>query len=284
MRSVLLVDDEQHILHDLGKYLEHKRFTVHMASTITDAEKVIKSEDVSFAIVDLKIDYSHEYGGIHIVNYIKKMQPRVKTIILSAYPLNDQIASNISVDIDGYIEKGGDANYILSVLNKIDEIDRRHSHKVCFVIMPFSETKTCNSSQWTEIFDKMIKPAVEEAGYNYICRRSEAIVGNIIDDILDELNRADLVIADLTDKNPNVFYELGVRHALRDATILIAQSIKDVPFDLRPYAIQAYDWTIERNRELFKDRIKQIIRAIELEPQKATSPGSQVLADLGQGP
>ncbi len=203
---------------------------------------------------------------------MKRIRPKAKAIVLSAYSLDAEIKSKFEVEIDGYVAKGGATNYITSVLNKLEELEKRPETKTCFVIMPFSTSKSCREEEWTDIFDTLIKPAVEEAGFNYQCKRSKALVGNIIEDILDELNRADIVIADLTDRNPNVFYELGVRHVLRESTILIAQNIDDVPFDLRPYAIHGYDWKITAGRNKFKERIKEIIEFIERDPGKALSP------------
>jgi hypothetical protein len=84
--------------------------------------------------------------------------------------------------------------------------------KLCYVIMPFSKTRTCTEPQWNEVFDKVIKPGVEKAGLNYACRRSEAGTGSLIKAIVESLYDAGVVLADLTDRNPNVFYELGVRH------------------------------------------------------------------------
>lgn len=52
-------------------------------------------------------------------------------------------------------------------------------------------------------------------------------------DVWEHLNRTQLVIADLTTKNPNIFYALGMAHVLGKHMILIAQSLEDVPFDLR---------------------------------------------------
>jgi hypothetical protein len=57
------------------------------------------------------------------------------------------------------------------------------------------------------------------------------------------LNQADVVLADLTDMNPNVFYELGVRHTLKNRTILVSQSWDDVPSDLRQYGVIIYNTT-----------------------------------------
>jgi hypothetical protein len=92
----------------------------------------------------------------------------------------------------------------------------------CFVIMPFSATDSCSEQEWTQVFDSLIKPAVENCGLGYRAFRSSATRGNIVGAIMESLRDAHVVIADLTDQNPNVFYELGVRHSLRDRTILIA--------------------------------------------------------------
>ena len=78
----------------------------------------------------------------------------------------------------------------------------------CFVIMPFSTTESCTEDEWTQIFEQVLKPAVESVGLDYICRRSVATRGNIVGAIVRDLNDSHVVIADLTDRNPNVFYEL----------------------------------------------------------------------------
>ncbi len=81
--------------------------------------------------------------------------------------------------------------------------------------MPFSATKKCTSEEWTEIFENVHSPAIAESRLGYECKRSSIRPGAFIKDILTQLNEADIVLADLTDMNPNVFYELGVRHTLK---------------------------------------------------------------------
>ena len=66
--------------------------------------------------------------------------------------------------------------------------------------------------------------------------------------------------------------KLGVRHSLRDPTVLISQRIEDVPFDLRPYAVHIYDWKTNAGRKSFRQRMKEVIRSVDGEPGKATSP------------
>jgi CheY-like chemotaxis protein len=285
MERVLLVDDEIHILDDLGKQLRKRDFAVYTAKTIDDARKIILSEELDYAIIDLKLEISSEVGGIKVVNFAKRNRPKIRTIILSAYPFDhvkEQIESDLRDEPDkekilaeiaeDYVSKGGEKNYIIAILEKLNQFKQIIKKKSCFVIMPFAKTQSCEETEWTEIFKKMIKPAIEDSGYPYVCKRSEALMGNIIENILDELNRADIVVGDLTDRNPNVYYELGVRHALRDSTILISQRIDDIPFDLRSHAIQTYNWRTSDGRKEFKKKIKEIMDLIEQEPKNSISP------------
>lgn len=102
-----------------------------------------------------------------------------------------------------------------------------------FVLMPFDEE--------IDIFYKsLIKPVLEDAGFNVL--RADNIISqqNILRDVIKGIVESDLIIADLTGANPNVFYELGIAHSFRKPVILITQSIDDVPFDLKSYRLVEY--------------------------------------------
>lgn len=150
--------------------------------------------------------------------------------------------------------------------------------KKCFVIMPFSDTKSCTEQKWTEIFEYIIKPAVEKSRLGYECERSVAERENIIKGILEALNKANVVIADLTDNNPNVFYELGVRHTLANRTILIAQGEEHIPFDLRPYPVAFYSESPAKIAE-FKEDMKKKLEDIEKNPERSDNPVADFLRD-----
>jgi hypothetical protein len=149
--------------------------------------------------------------------------------------------------------------------------------RTCFVIMPFSATASCNKQEWTWIFENVFKPAVEDAGLNYECRRSAATRGNIVASILQELSDAYVVLADLTDRNTNVFYELGVRHTLKDRTILVAQKKEDIPFDLLAYAYHVYDWKTEKGRAELTEKLAQLLSEIDTSPERPDNPVSDFL-------
>lgn len=113
--------------------------------------------------------------------------------------------------------------------------------KDCFVIMPFSATKDYrNEAYWTHFFFNFLTPALERHGYRP--RRSEANGNNLIRGIMDDLVCSHLVIAVLTDFNPNVWYELGVRHSHRSGTIMLCEEdqIKTLPADLKNQGILCY--------------------------------------------
>lgn len=154
--------------------------------------------------------------------------------------------------------------------------------KTCFVIMPFSDTKTCTKIEWTQIFHKVFKPAIIDANEEYIVKRAEIKRGAIIRDIVQDLKNSDLVLADLTDHNPNVFYELGVRHALNNRTILVAQRIEDIPSDLKAYSVIIYGRT-PQDIKLFKKKMKILLKDIEENPNRADNPVSDYLDENNDG-
>jgi hypothetical protein len=145
--------------------------------------------------------------------------------------------------------------------------------KSCFVIMPFTKAaikeKELNNQELEFIFEDLIKASVLEYRRKdnkvFIdVRRSEATFGSLISGIITSLNDADLVIADLTGINPNVMYELGVRHSLKRGTIIITQDISSLPSDLRDYACIEYNYSrdnIEQkeNYSRFKDRLHVVL-------------------------
>jgi len=118
--------------------------------------------------------------------------------------------------------------------------------------MPFCETthgtppneRTITAAQWDHIFEKWIKRAVDSFGdKTLVCKRSPARPGNFIKGIVGDLANDDWVIADLTGQRPNVYYELGVRHALRVGTVIITQELSALPSDLQGYYAFEYSYS-----------------------------------------
>jgi hypothetical protein len=98
----------------------------------------------------------------------------------------------------------------------------------CFVLMPFSPPRR------TEIYEEYIKKPLQ-VNLHVPCRRADDFYASrqIMDDIWMAINRASFIIADLSGRNPNVFYELGLAHVVGKPVILVAESSEDIPFDLK---------------------------------------------------
>lgn len=100
--------------------------------------------------------------------------------------------------------------------------------------MPFDES-------FTDIYEQLIKDPFEKAGFSVFRADDIASQQNILSDVVTAITTSDVIIADLTDSNPNVYYELGLAHALLKSVVLLTQDIGSVPFDLRSYRILEYD-------------------------------------------
>jgi hypothetical protein len=111
-----------------------------------------------------------------------------------------------------------------------------------FVLMPFDK-------KFSDTYKFGIKGAAEDAGA-YAERVDEQIFGEgMLDRIFNQINKADVIVADMTGKNANVFYEVGYAHALNKIVLLITQSADDIPFDLKHRQHIVYGGQIDRSTD-----------------------------------
>jgi hypothetical protein len=155
--------------------------------------------------------------------------------------------------------------------------------KECFVIMPIGSGDDYRTHK--RRFEHIIKRAVQEYRVTdapvFSCVRADFVssTGSITRDVINRLYRAEVVIADLTELNPNVFYELGVRHALRDDTILVALVGTKVPFDLGDLRIVFYEDTVGAEFEAIP-RIQQALAGLSDRNGRSDSPVLEAIPRL----
>jgi hypothetical protein len=111
------------------------------------------------------------------------------------------------------------------------------------------------------IYEDHIKKVAAEIGLDAGRADDFFLNGSIITDIWSAINAAKFIIADCTGRNPNVFYEIGVAHAIGKDTILISKSIEDVPFDLRHLRVIIYEYT-PRSIITFENTLKNTISSM----------------------
>ena len=120
---------------------------------------------------------------------------------------------------------------------RFDDFQVAGSPPKAFVVMKFEET-------YDDLYREVIRPVCEKSGFQV--HRADDVFrpGIILQDIINSLLDSDLVIAEVTPPNPNVFYELGYAHALHKPTVLLARRGGELPFDISGYRVIFYDDSI----------------------------------------
>jgi hypothetical protein len=125
-----------------------------------------------------------------------------------------------------------------------------------FVLMPFDP-------KFDDLYKYGIKGAADDAGA-YAERVDEQIfVEGMMERVFNQINKADVIVADMTGRNPNVFYEVGYAHALNKIVLLLTQNTDDIPFDLKHRPHIVYGGSIAELRPELSRRIEWGISQLE---------------------
>jgi hypothetical protein len=132
----------------------------------------------------------------------------------------------------------------------------------CFVMMPFGP--------WFDrYYQEIYVPAVKEAGFEPIRADELFTTGSVVEQIWEQIEKAKLLLADLSGKNPNVFYELGLAHAAKKPVIFTASQVDDVPFDLRHLRVIIYDIREPEWAVRLRSSVTDYVRNAAKEPGKS---------------
>lgn len=155
------------------------------------------------------------------------------------------------------------------------------NREICFVIMPFSQTTAEHTEEyWTKHFEGFLKPLIE-VNLNLEARRSQALRGDVLEQIITDLAVSPVVVADLTDNNPNVYWELGVRQSFKHGTVTIAEAGTRLFFDIGAKGTLFYHPKDHLKIEYFRKRFNEAIQDCLEHPDR---PDSHVLETIsGRG-
>lgn len=227
----------------LGKF-ERMAYIVQFDANPTDIEKMLKinlhtinlktSEKKSK--IDALIEFFQEiqnYTGTYEANRIRKLQP--------------EAFEPLEIDILRKSFKLKDSASLLA-----------SSSSLCFVIVPFSP-------EYESVYYELIKPAAEHFGLKVLRADDIYSSGVITEQIRVAIHQSVICIADVTDKNPNVLYEVGIAHTLGKPTILLSQNVEQIPFDLSSFPVIIYDKKeINKVRENLAGTIQEILGKMRL--------------------
>ena len=120
-----------------------------------------------------------------------------------------------------------------------------------FMLMPFKYPFGMN-------FELVIKPVVNSLGYNITKADDNFKIGSVMDKIKESIKRARLVVADVTGRNPNVFYELGLAHAFGKDVLIITQNSEDIPFDITH--LRYFKYELDNDFEKMKSKFFRVFK------------------------
>ena len=146
--------------------------------------------------------------------------------------------------------------------------------------MPYGGNDEKKRKHYLGVFQGIIDPAAQSIGFE--TKRSDIAgqPGDITKDIIEDLARADIVVADLSEGNSNVLFELGIRHALRKSgTIHIVNKDQHIPFDVRQYRAVEYSTELAE----LSASVAEIRSAIEkrlTQPARSDNPVHDALTQL----
>lgn len=146
--------------------------------------------------------------------------------------------------------------------------------------MPFSQTSEVHTKEyWDNHYDNFLKPLINSCP-QVKAHRSTAMREDILRTIINDLAFSTIVVADLTDANPNVYWELGIRLSFKHGTITIAEENSKIPFDLQTKGFLFYPSDYYKRDNFFK-KFKEAVNDCMSNPNR---PDSIVLETItGRG-
>lgn len=140
--------------------------------------------------------------------------------------------------------------------------------KQCFIIMPISDHENYSEGHFLRVYEHLIFPACENAGFIPI-RADDILNTNYIAiDILKKIVESEMVLCDLSSQNPNVLYELGIRQAFNKPVVFIKDKLTKRIFDIQGFRDYEYDEnlridTVQNDISILTDIIKSTYKGTE---------------------
>lgn len=256
---VLLVDQSATLRLFLAGVLTTRGYSVESGGCNYEPD----GTNFEVAVINLDGTYTPERGPLEIAATIRARSPTTRIIVLSRAESELDSAFEQIHTLTG--------NPYVALLKRLEELRPKRR---CLVIMPFSGRTA--GDDWSRLFNDVIKEAVLSTG-RYECELSDPAAGDVLGYLIPRLIEADVVIAVLAGDNPNVYYELGLRHAEGGPTVLLVRETP--PATVRQNAYIQYVSDDAGFAKLY-GQIKDRLEAIAENEEAYISFASQRIAEL----
>lgn len=251
---ILCIDDEQDLLELVRYNFEKEGYIVTLATDTDQGMRFAKTAQPDLIVLDLMMP---DMNGLDFLRYLKATEVTrdIPIIVLSAKATEADRVVGLEIGAQDYVTKPFSPRELVARARAILRAARRghpiiptagsltvspvfngrnfaHRDNYCFVLMPFALS-------WSDRVWKQLRSIVANAGFT--CKRADDLYGrDILEDIWTAIYEATVIVADVTARNPNVMYEVGIAHTLGKDAILLTQDAHDIPFDFRRYRHLVY--------------------------------------------
>lgn len=224
---------------------------------IYSERRVAKYDDEKHRAALEMLRQSFEKGIYDLTHRLTSTEARWRDV-------NHLVASRISTQPDqvGVIAELPKTKFLESYGLVAEEV--RLDPKSVFVLTPFNP-------EYQEAFDS-IAEACREIGLKSFRGDEEQVRGDLMPHILRQIAKARIVVANIDGRNPNVFYELGIAHAIDKVTILVTSSIEEAPFDLRAKKLVVYEDMIDLKTKLKTELARSLVDIVR-DPGESSNEG-----------
>jgi len=144
--------------------------------------------------------------------------------------------------------------------------------RICFVIAPIGAEGSADRLRSDQVLKHIIGPSVRECGYDPVRADQISEPGIITSQVIQHIVEDPLVIADLTGRNPNVFYEMALRHAIKKPIVQIIHATETIPFDVAASRTVHVDHRDLDSVAKAKEEITKQVRHVEKNPGDVDTP------------
>jgi len=149
--------------------------------------------------------------------------------------------------------------------------------KTCFIISRIGGDETPEREKADEKLNHFFTPVLKELGYSAVRADQEETPGSISRSIVERIINSEMIIADISDKNPNVFYEIAIRNAVKKPIIIIRSPEQKPPFDIQDKRAIAIDMS---KPNIWRPAMNKLKKQIESAEENPSSASESILSDF----
>lgn len=264
-RIETLIPDPKIEPQDVQKYLRFKEGRTHFLKNRSKKSRrfiVVNSTDVILAInggggtkemIDLSLALEKPCLPLPFTGGASKRRWKENRLLIQkCFDMDDELLHELENVELRYM----DSAEIADLANTVKELLIRKLKRKIFVIMPFK-------GEYNPLYDETIKKAIINQEFIPVRADRLNLVGNAIEVLRSAINSCDAAIALITDRNPNVMYELGLAHALGKPVIIMNEldhksDLPELPFDLKNEYVVGYDEDLTKTRKSLEDILEQL--------------------------